>query len=104
MFTQAATLSTFQTWSGRIQIHPVMSSWQWTACLKTKPLSVVDMIDTGSNPPGLMLSLEVQTPCLHGLVGCCLAYDYKAAVSAPVAAFVRRVYFCVRASGTGTLS
>ncbi len=51
-----------------------------------------------------MLSLEVQTPCLHGLVGCCLAYDYKAAVSAPVAAFVRRVYFCVRASGTGTLS
>ncbi len=68
------------------------------ACPRTKPLSVADTTDTESNPPGLMLSLEVQTPCLHGLVGCCLAYDYKAAVSAPVAAFVRHVYFSVQTS------
>ena len=66
-------------------------------CRKTKPLNVADMTDTGSNPPGR--SLEVQTPCLHGLVGCCLAYDYKDAVSAPVAACVRRVYFSVQTRG-----
>ncbi len=94
MSTQAVTRSRFQTWSGRIQTHPGMSLWQWTACLKTKPLSVVDTTNTGANPPGLMLSLEVLTPCLHGLVSCCLAYDYKAAVSAPVAAFEACVFFC----------